>query len=431
MVAIDNKSNSGSNLVGVKQNISVDEVDMLFAELFALVNTGNSEGQIENEDNIINIIQSPDNAINSSVTKEINNYRKTEDLAKSLIQIFYKDIGIGQNGEPKSENIDFLQKNIIPSKKSNNESPLKFIQNKKDQVLNQDKQNFSKPNLIEKNVQQEKVSISVSFNPPKKNMKLDSNINLKNDFKKNNIEIESKLPIAKTEKNNSRDFNLQKKPLNISGQVSEKKKISKKKQSSTMIISKEEENQTTKNQASIIQTQNQVKSILQKNIDSNGNISKIKKDKNNQLQENKTRPTRIFTTPETLNLMESSWGEKFSKMVRNAVANGLNKVEITLKPKSLGKINLDISVKDNATKIQINAENQESANLLNENLGKINELIESKNEKISNFFDGGSHNSFNNQKKQRELDNQQIHSKKKSIDNNKTSISNHNIDVQA
>ena len=153
MVAIDNKSNSGSNLVGVKQNISVDEVDMLFAELFALVNTGNSEGQIENEDNIINIIQSPDNAINSSVTKEINNYKKTEDLAKSLIQIFYKDIGIGQNGEPKSENIDFLQKNIIPSKKSNNESPLKFIQNKKDQVLNQDKQNFSKPNLIEKNVQ--------------------------------------------------------------------------------------------------------------------------------------------------------------------------------------------------------------------------------------------------------------------------------------
>ena len=39
-------------------------------------------------------------------------------------------------------------------------------------------------------------------------------------------------------------------------------------------------------------------------------------------------------------------------MIRNAVANGLNKVQITLKPKSLGKINLDISVKDNSTKIQ-------------------------------------------------------------------------------
>ena len=91
--------------------------------------------------------------------------------------------------------------------------------------------------------------------------------------------------------------------------------------------------------------------------------------KNTQLFENKIKSNKLFTTPETLNLMESSWGEKL-KMIRNAVANGLNKVQITLKPKSLGKINLDISVKDNSTKIQINAENLESANLLNENLGK-------------------------------------------------------------
>ena len=160
-------------------------------------------------------------------------------------------------------------------------------------------------------------------------------------------------------------------------------------------------------------------------------FKKLKKDRNEQSFENKTRATKLFATPETLNLMESSWGEKFSKMVRNAVNNGLNKVEITLKPKSLGKINLDISVKDNMTKIQINAENQESANLLNENLGKINELIESKNDKFSNFFDGGSNNQFSNQKKQKIIDNQQVHNKKKSADNEKTAISNHNIDVQA
>ena len=129
--------------------------------------------------------------------------------------------------------------------------------------------------------------------------------------------------------------------------------------------------------------------------------------------------------------MESSWGEKFSKMIKNAVTNGLNKVEITLKPKTLGKINLDISVKDNSTNIKINAENLESANLLNENLGKINELIESKNEKFSNFFDGGSNNHFNNQKKQKVIDNQQVNNKKKLSDNKTTSISNHNIDVQA
>ena len=124
-------------------------------------------------------------------------------------------------------------------------------------------------------------------------------------------------------------------------------------------------------------------------------------------------------------------GEKFSKMIKNAVSNGLNKVEITIKPKSLGKINLDISVKDNATKIQINAENIETANLLNENLGKLNELIEDKNEKFSNFFEGNSNNNFNNQKKNKVIDNSQIENRKKSIDKKKTIISNHNIDVQA
>ena len=40
-------------------------------------------------------------------------------------------------------------------------------------------------------------------------------------------------------------------------------------------------------------------------------------------------------------------------------------------------------------------------------------------------------NNFNNPKKKKVIDNQQIVNKKKSIDNKKTIISNHNIDVQA
>ena len=79
-------------------------------------------------------------------------------------------------------------------------------------------------------------------------------------------------------------------------------------------------------------------------------------------------------------MLESSWGEKFSKMIKNAISSGLNKVEIMLKPKNLGKLNVDISVKENSTKININAENQESANLLKRKFGKINDLIENRNE---------------------------------------------------
>ena len=210
-----------------------------------------------------------------------------------------------------------------------------------------------------------------------------------------------------------------------------KKKIRKRKQSFTATVNNEEENQVIKNKNPLKQNFNQIITSSKKNIDISNNIQKLKKEKNTQLLENKTRPTKLFATPEILNLMESSWGEKFSKMIKNAVTNGLNKVEITLKPKSLGKINLDISVKDNTTKIQINAENIESANILNENLGKLNELIESKNDKFSNFFEGNSNNNFNNPKKKKVIDNQQIVNKKKSIDNKKTIISNHNIDVQA
>ena len=107
MVSIDNKTNSASNLVGIKQNVSPDEVDMLFAELFALVHSGSNEEYTENDSNIYNIDQS-EGGKNTLYTQ--NNNSKTEDLAKSLVQIFYKDVGITQANEPKSEVIN-LSKN--------------------------------------------------------------------------------------------------------------------------------------------------------------------------------------------------------------------------------------------------------------------------------------------------------------------------------
>ena len=58
---------------------------------------------------------------------------------------------------------------------------------------------------------------------------------------------------------------------------------------------------------------NQKKIIALKNTDGADNLQKTKKEKNTQLFENKIKSNKLFTTPETLNLMESSWGEKFSK----------------------------------------------------------------------------------------------------------------------
>ena len=401
---------------------------MLFAELFSLVNSSSEETNKDSENNLVNINESVNNLENSLITKQNNNFKKTEDLAKSLAQIFYKDLGISQ--EKENENKNLLSTNFVDKKKSTTEVFVNLNQKKSNQTQNVIKQVVFDDDNSNKNAQSQKITIAIAFAPTKKNNKTDSAMNLKNDLKTKNLETENKVQLANTVKSKIEELNLQKNQLIFQDKYL-RKKTSKKKQSSIIIKSKEEENETVKNTISVVKNLNQKKIIALKNTDGADNLQKTKKEKNTQLFENKIKSNKLFTTPETLNLMESSWGEKFSKMIRNAVANGLNKVQITLKPKSLGKINLDISVKDNSTKIQINAENLESANLLNENLGKINELIESKNEKFSGFFDGGSNNHFNNKKKQRVVDNPQINNKKKSVDNKKVTISNHNIDVQA
>ena len=43
---------------------------------------------------------------------------------------------------------------------------------------------------------------------------------------------------------------------------------------------------------------------------------------------------------------------------------GISKLNFDLKPKNLGKISLEVTVKDSKTSIQINTENQEAANIL-------------------------------------------------------------------
>ena len=75
-------------------------------------------------------------------------------------------------------------------------------------------------------------------------------------------------------------------------------------------------------------------------------------------------------------MLESSWGEKISKIIKNSINNGLNKLQIHLKPKNLGKLNLEVSVKNNVTSINIGSENQDVVSLLNDNLPKLLESID-------------------------------------------------------
>ena len=94
MVAIDNKTSSNSELVGIKSKKTADEVDMLFAELFSLVNTTSDEelGIKKNELEFNNNFIKDSNTKNIEISKISSD--KTENVAKSLAEIFYKELGI-------------------------------------------------------------------------------------------------------------------------------------------------------------------------------------------------------------------------------------------------------------------------------------------------------------------------------------------------
>jgi flagellar hook-length control protein FliK len=139
-----------------------------------------------------------------------------------------------------------------------------------------------------------------------------------------------------------------------------------------------------------------------------------------------------FMNEQTLDLLESSWGEKFTKILKNSIDNGIQRVEIFLKPKNLGKINLEVLLKDKQTHININTESQETANILNENLPKINDIVEEKNNKFSllNDNNGNNHSNHQNQGKKNSIDSS-VNKKKKINEVKVVRENNRNIDVNA
>jgi flagellar hook-length control protein FliK len=112
--------------------------------------------------------------------------------------------------------------------------------------------------------------------------------------------------------------------------------------------------------------------------------------------------------------------------------NDINKIELDVKPKNLGKVKLEIMVEKEITKIDLTTESIETANLLNENLSKISDFL---NEGKENYLSQNKHNNqnFNHQKKNRDEHNQNplVNNKKEKSPINTINNSNHNIDVNA
>ena len=121
MVSFKNKFQSSEISVGSNSNKSQNNLDDLFAELFALVNLGD-----DSSEKLISPKRSEEinhsNIIHNDYSEE-NNDKETLNLAKSLAEIFYKDLGI--NHEKIKQGTNSKLDNLIEtsqSKTNNNKS---------------------------------------------------------------------------------------------------------------------------------------------------------------------------------------------------------------------------------------------------------------------------------------------------------------------
>ena len=111
-MVINNKLEGNSELVGIKSSEKSSDIDALFAELFALVN--------------LDSIDSEKNSFQEIDTKEIDDKlnitdsnKNTMNVARSLAEVFYKELGIDNNSlnkETKDKNLKILDHKEISFK---------------------------------------------------------------------------------------------------------------------------------------------------------------------------------------------------------------------------------------------------------------------------------------------------------------------------
>ena len=424
-MVINNKLDGNSELVGIKSSEKSSDIDALFAELFALVNLDS----IDSEKNSFQEIDAKEIDDKLNITDSNKN---TMNVARSLAEVFYKELGIDNNSlnkETKDKNLKILDHkeiNFKDMKHSGLSTNLKNIVSlgegrkgihfKNNQEINQ---NFNEP----KESKTQNIEIKIK--------KIDK-INVENENPKSNP-LNKKLETEQLKNVNSQTIANRVKSSKETSIVLKEKKINKK--NSNIIAAKNNDEQEAIQNKINKESPSKVVGTLTRNNTKNSNETSFDlKSSNNKTKSPEKHITnnQNFHTKETLDLLESSWGEKFTKIIKNSMDRGISKLNFDLKPKNLGKISLEVTVKDSKTSIQINTENQEAANILNDNLPKLTDLIEEKNSKFSLFNDSNNHSNYFNQQKQKQQEKQEITDFKKKVNElKKIKTNNNSIDVNA
>jgi flagellar hook-length control protein FliK len=427
-MVINNKLEGNSELVGIKSSEKSSDIDALFAELFALVNLDS----IDSEKNSFQELDAKEIDDKLNITDSNKN---TMNVARSLAEVFYKELGIDNKSTSKKSTIDNV-KNLDPReisfkdiKKSDLSNNLKNIVS-----LNESKKTIHFKNNPEtnKNLDEQKVAKTPNFEIKIKKV---AKINFENDIPKINPlnKTNKKLETDQLKNINSQTNTNRVKSSKETSIILKEKKISKKKNDS--IITKADNEQEVVQSKINKESPRRVIGSLTQNTGKNSNETslELKSSNNNRTKslEKNLANNQNFNTKETLDLLESSWGEKFTKIIKNSIDRGISKLNFDLKPKNLGKISLEVTVKDSKTSIQISTESQEAANILNDNLPRLTDLIEEKNSKFSLFNEGNNHSNYFNQQKQKQDDRQETTVFKKKVNELKKIKTNNSIDVNA
>ena len=440
MEALNNKITTATNKSGLKsQNISANSLDKIFAELFSSVNL--SENILQNSDDSSS--DKKNLAIESGAVNEtfkngkgLIDSESSEEIeaAKSLISVFFKNkefLNSGTNNSNKSlENAS--TKNLI------RELNHKVVKTNKKLI---DKNNLSNPIdeiLIKVEDKQETVNID-----KKKSKNFEKNPKLTDGF----LEKNTKKKILEIKSNDKPLFSkkIENNFINKTNNLITKKSNISKKNDSFHEIKIEVDFLSPKKNKIIgkpIKIFNNSQNSLNKNSDNHLNNFEIQNNSKNFNKESIKNGfnSNLFENEQFLDMLESGWGEKFVKSLKQNIEKGNSRVDFTVKPKNLGKIKVEINLEDEKTKIKINTDNKTVANIFAENQSKLAEILDRDqnnfNKNLDFSFHSDSHNrkNFNdnkeknnelsaitNQKKFSEKDNGKANSKK----------NNHKVDINA
>lgn len=417
-IAINNKNNSPGVLDGV------------FAELFTLADIeSNNINHIHKDLEIFpDIVNNTNDDLMNNESILIEKDEKILDAAKSLISIFYKDLETDYD-EVSPVNVE------NPSNKENNKDLIgQSILNSADLNEKQEKN----LNFFSKEYKTSKVEDSIFLKKKSKDFNQeseDSNLKKKQELNLNLKENNSLFTKTPKDKKNTLDVAHNKNFL----ELTQKKLNKKEKKISKLKINVNFENKEIKNSKELMFNQLQSSNITKKIEKNPNNIEKVNIIKTSVNKPSINKPELINNShdkQEVLDLMESAWGEKFVRTIKNNINRGVNKIDISLNPKNLGKLKVELEIIDDKTEIKINTESKQAAHILSESHQKLIEMMDKENLKLNNFSsmlgeNPGNKNNENQNKKGDNNKDSSLNEESKIKENEnitKTKKSNHKVD---